>query len=310
VLIYTGAPSVDSAIEALDHGALRYLVKPTEPERLVAEVKRAAQLGRLAAQRRRAAQLVAELHADSLTERERLDGELTRAIEQLFVHYQPIVSLSERRVVAFEALVRSAEPTLPHPGALFDAAERLGRVPQLGARIRDLAPLPMIDRREQLFVNLHPTELTDELLYDADGALARIADRVVLEITERASLATVEGLRGRIERLRALGFRLAVDDLGAGYAGLAAFCTLEPDVAKLDMSLVRDIHRIPTKQRVVRSMIDTCRDLGIALVAEGVETAEELAALEELGCDLVQGFLFARPGSPLPEPQWPSLQRP
>jgi EAL domain-containing protein (putative c-di-GMP-specific phosphodiesterase class I) len=87
-----------------------------------------------------------------------------------------------------------------------------------------------------------------------------------------------------------------VDDLGAGYAGLTSFAALEPDVVKLDMALVRGVDREPIKHRLVGSMTRLCRDLGILVVAEGVETSAEKEALQELGCDLLQGYLFGRPG--------------
>jgi EAL domain-containing protein (putative c-di-GMP-specific phosphodiesterase class I) len=109
-------------------------------------------------------------------------------------------------------------------------------------------------------------------------------------------------VRSRVQRLRELGFRIAIDDLGAGYAGLASFALLEPEVVKLDMSLVRDLHLSLTKQKLVRTMITMCRELGITITAEGIETVEERDALLEAGCDLMQGYLFARPGPPFSVP--------
>jgi EAL domain-containing protein (putative c-di-GMP-specific phosphodiesterase class I) len=109
-------------------------------------------------------------------------------------------------------------------------------------------------------------------------------------------------LKTRIARLRGLGFRIAVDDLGAGYAGLSTFALLEPEFVKLDMSLVRDIQGAPTKRSLVKAMIEVCRDLEVSLIAEGVETALERDALAELGCTLMQGYFFARPGPPFPVP--------
>jgi EAL domain-containing protein (putative c-di-GMP-specific phosphodiesterase class I) len=87
--------------------------------------------------------------------------------------------------------------------------------------------------------------------------------------------------------------------------GLSAFCALQPEIAKLDMSLIRDVDRTATKQRLVRSLAEACRDLDIHLIAEGVETEAELATLVELGCDHFQGYLFGRPGSPPPAVHWP-----
>jgi EAL domain-containing protein (putative c-di-GMP-specific phosphodiesterase class I) len=125
-----------------------------------------------------------------------------------------------------------------------------------------------------------------------------------LEITERSSLDEVKDVRSRVAALRELGFSIAVDDLGAGYAGLTSFTLLEPEIVKLDMSLVRDVHQNSTKQKVVRSMTALAKDMGVIVVGEGVECKAERDALVDLGCDLLQGFLFARPGRPFPEVTW------
>ena len=123
---------------------------------------------------------------------------------------------------------------------------------------------------------------------------------MVLEITERAALDRIHELQSRVTRLRALGYRIAIDDLGAGYAGLTSFAQLEPEVVKVDMSLMRGIDSSPMKQKLVRSIVALCTELGIQLVAEGIETPAERDALISLGGDLCQGYLFARPGPRLP----------
>jgi EAL domain-containing protein (putative c-di-GMP-specific phosphodiesterase class I) len=105
----------------------------------------------------------------------------------------------------------------------------------------------------------------------------------------------------RASRLRKLGYRIAIDDLGAGYAGLNYFAQLTPEVVKIDMALVRNIDRETIKQRLVGSLVNLCRGLDMLVVAEGVETADECNTIVELGCDLLQGYLFARPGRPFPE---------
>jgi EAL domain-containing protein (putative c-di-GMP-specific phosphodiesterase class I) len=99
----------------------------------------------------------------------------------------------------------------------------------------------------------------------------------------------------RIEMLRKLGYRIAVDDLGAGYAGLASLAALEPEIVKLDMSIVRGLHESRTKRRVVGAIATLCRELGSRVVAEGIETAAEHQASAECGVDLLQGYLFAKP---------------
>jgi EAL domain-containing protein (putative c-di-GMP-specific phosphodiesterase class I) len=131
-----------------------------------------------------------------------------------------------------------------------------------------------------------------------------MADRIVLEVTERVSLDRIKDVRRRVQGLREIGFRIAVDDLGAGYAGLASFVQLEPDLVKLDMSLTRGVDKNATKQRLVSSMTQVCRDMGLLIVAEGVETAAERDTLCELGCDLLQGYFFGRPEAELRAPTW------
>ena len=99
-------------------------------------------------------------------------------------------------------------------------------------------------------------------------------------------------------QLRALGYRIAVDDLGAGYAGLASFAHLEPEVVKVDMSLIRGLDRSPMKQKLLSSIVALCQELGIQMIAEGIETEAERDMLVNLGGDLCQGYLFARPQLP------------
>jgi EAL domain-containing protein (putative c-di-GMP-specific phosphodiesterase class I) len=127
----------------------------------------------------------------------------------------------------------------------------------------------------------------------------------VLEVTERSSLDRVSDVKGRAKTLRSLGYKLAIDDLGAGYAGLSSFSQLEPDIAKLDMSLVRDIDDSPQKQSIVRSMLEVCsKELGVDVICEGVETVAERDMLDKLGSDTQQGYLYGRPSAGFIAPQW------
>lgn len=296
VILMTGAASTDSAIRAVEFGAVAYLDKPLDSEHLIAEIDRGLRLHQMAQLRRQAAEMGAYDQQEPDSERQ-LRARFDRALDGLFMVYQPIVSWSSRSVFGYEALVRSTEPTLPHPGALFETAERLQTVHSLGQGIRaqSAAPFTRTGSRVSLFVNVHASDLADDSIFDSTAPLASIADQVVLEITERARLEELQLTRRRIERLRAMGFRIAIDDIGAGYAGLSSFALLEPDLIKLDKSLVRDLHLRPLQRKLIRSLTSLCEELGISVVAEGVEQVEERDALVDLGCDLLQGYLFAHP---------------
>ncbi|HYQ14247.1 MAG TPA: response regulator, partial [Polyangiaceae bacterium] len=135
VIFLTGNPSLSTAMEAMEQGGYRYLAKPVEAERFSAVVKDAAAHHRLGVLKRKALE-VCEAGGWLIEELDDLGGRFERALEKLWVAYQPIVSWSEQRVFAYEALVRSADPDLSTPGKLLDAAERLGRVQELGVRVR------------------------------------------------------------------------------------------------------------------------------------------------------------------------------
>lgn len=301
VLIVTSSPSLDTAIAAVEQCASRYFPKPVAAETLVEAVRSAAALGRLSELKQQALE-VCESGQWPLSAREKLSGSFERALDRLWIAFQPIVHWPERRVCGHEALVRCSEKALPHPGALFDAAEHLGRTAELGRRIHHLIAerAAHVLQHGTLFVNLHPADLNDETLFSSGSPLAAFAESVVFELTERQSLESVSDLRSRVTQLRQLGYRLAIDDLGAGYAGLSAFSQLEPDIVKLDMSLVRDVDQSPRKRNILRSMISVCRhELGTSVVCEGVETAAERDALVALGAEFLQGYLFGHPAAEL-----------
>jgi EAL domain-containing protein (putative c-di-GMP-specific phosphodiesterase class I)/CheY-like chemotaxis protein len=301
MIFMTGSPAIETAIEAIEYGAFRYMVKPVPSEALLAVIERAVRVHKFARIRREAA-AVQELEGKPIGDRAGLEARFSSAVDKLWVAAQPIVSWSGRNVFAYETLLRTDEPTLRSPLDFFDAAERLGRASELGRIIRVHVAKLMVDRPpdRHVFVNLHPADLEDPELYADDGALTPFAKHVVLEITERAALDRIHELTSRVTRLRSLGYRIAIDDLGAGYAGLTSFAQLEPEVVKVDMSLVRGIDRSAVKQKLVRSIISLCTELGIQLVAEGIETADERDMLVTLGADLCQGYLFAKPGRGFP----------
>ena len=234
-----------------------------------------------------------------------LEVALGKCLAGLTMHFQPIVHASTRARFGYEALLRSHDKSLPHPGAILDAAERLERIPTLGRAVRAqtakvIASAPA--ERGVVFINLHLLDLFDKQLTSPFSPLSKVASRVVLEITERTSLEGQADVRYRVAELRELGFKIAIDDLGGGHARMGTFTPLDCDYVKLDMSLVRDIDKHAMKQRLVRSVTELCREQGTKIIGEGVETEAESRVLVDLGCDYLQGYLIAKPALPFCDP--------
>ena len=234
-----------------------------------------------------------------------LEVSLGKCLAALTMHFQPIVHASNRARFGYEALLRSRDKSLPHPGAILDAAERLERIPALGRAVRAQSAKVIADappERGLVFINLHLLDLFDKQLTSPFSPLSKVASRVVLEITERTSLEGQADVRYRVAELRELGFKIAIDDLGGGHARMGTFTPLDCDYVKLDMSLVRDIDQHAMKQRLVRSVTELCREQGTKIIGEGVETEAEASVLVDLGCDYLQGYLIARPALPFCDP--------
>ena len=306
VILCTGAPSLETATGAVEHGALHYYSKPVSIESLAGTVARAFALHTDSKRRTDALRIVTALGAQNAT-RHTLKETFDRMLDGMWMAYQPIVAPVDQTVFGNEALLRSREPTLPHPSAVLDAAEHLGTLRTLGRRVREVAAqgFAQAPPGTLLFVNLHSEDLDDLDLVHADSALTGIASRVVLEITERAAVADDAETMARIRALRDVGFRIAIDDMGEGYAGLTSLARIEPEFVKLDMSLVRDIGSSVVRQHIVGAIASLCGEIGMHLIGEGVETGEERDVLLDLGCGLQQGFLFASPGAGFPGVEWP-----
>src|SRR5882724_10344442 len=219
VVLVTGNPSVKSAADAVGYGAFRYLIKPVPFEELDAVVTRAASIGQMARTKR---EYVEEFGSGKFRvgDRAGVDAMLDRARSSLWMAYQPIVRAVDSSVFAYEALMRVEEPMLPHPGAVLDAAERAERIHDVGRAVRANVVVSTrgADKDWLFFVNLHPEDLLDATLFLAHSPFAALAEHVVLEITERMSLDHIAHVQEKVARLRELGFRIALDDLGAGYA--------------------------------------------------------------------------------------------
>ena len=243
--------------------------------------------------------------------RARLGDELEQvmALQQLTCVIQPIVDLRSYAAIGFELLSRGPlESELHLPDTLFEVARSQGCVTELDTLCRTTATragatLPAECLR---FVNTEPVTM---LLHAQGDAFVRefveatpewLRGQTVIEITENCVIDDFDRMREIVRQLRAHGFRVAVDDAGAGYSGLQTMVEIEPDFIKLDLSLIRGLESSMVKQKLVRTLRDFCGAAGIGLIAEGIETQPQLDALRRLGVSLGQGFLFGHPCSPEP----------
>lgn len=287
----SGQASVARTIHAINSAEIhRFLVKPCPPLELKTTIEELLEKKSRQDVVTDATRTIESSDEDSLTDL------LDKAMGVMWMSFQPIINCDGEEY-GFEALVRTDLDEIKHPGHLFEIAETLGRSCELGATIRDLVAGKIAAAPEgaTIFVNVNPDHLLDESLYSASSPLSKYASRVVIEVTERSSIGTKVNLAECLDRLFDLGFRVAVDDLGAGYSGLNTFSQLSPSIVKFDMELIRNIDRSPTKQAVIMAMTQLCESLGIRTIAEGVETEGEYLTAKWLGCDYFQGYYLGRP---------------
>jgi EAL domain-containing protein (putative c-di-GMP-specific phosphodiesterase class I) len=225
------------------------------------------------------------------------------------VHYQPIVDLGTDRLVALEALARWHNPehgAIP-PGRFVDAAAHTGLAPQLDlwtmtrafADYAELVATHVIGPETRISVNvaaahLQSADLADALLRAAHKAGVS-PHQIMVEVTEDSVLRDVGPARKTLERLRALGIWIAVDDFGTGSSSLANLRQLPVDVLKIDRAFVRNITEGGDDLAIVAALIDLAHALGVTVIAEGVETPEQRRMLSELKCEQAQGYLWSAP---------------
>jgi EAL domain-containing protein (putative c-di-GMP-specific phosphodiesterase class I) len=218
--------------------------------------------------------------------------------------YQPIFSLADGHPVGFEALVRpTKESALADPSSLFAAAEAAGRTVELDMLCLEVVAkgAGTLEPGTYLSVNLSPRTLESELFSPADlKAIFRRhgipLDQIVLELTERQEVGDLTQLRQNVARCRKAGMRLAADDVGAGNAGLRLLSEINFDIVKIDLSLVQGGILHDPSHAVLRALQELANQWHASVVAEGVETAEQLTVIRELGMGSGQGYLLGRPG--------------
>jgi EAL domain-containing protein (putative c-di-GMP-specific phosphodiesterase class I) len=238
--------------------------------------------------------------------RARLSDQLARVIAERQLHpvYQPIVDVATGGCVAYEGLIRPVRGSgFASPGELFGAAEVTGRVTELDRACLEavLAGAAEIPDAVSLSLNISPR--TFEAPEFSAAAFLKIIDRhglepgrVILELTERESIEDVDRLRGALEACRAAGIRIAADDVGAGNAGIRLLSQIQFDVMKIDLSLVQAGAGREPVASVLRSLVDLGSRWRAMVIAEGVETPDQLRMIRTLGIQAVQGYLLARPG--------------
>jgi EAL domain-containing protein (putative c-di-GMP-specific phosphodiesterase class I) len=229
-------------------------------------------------------------------------------LEQFEVHYQPIVELSTGQLRGIEALLRWHHPehgSIP-PDLFIPLAEQCGSIGKLGSYVlrtaaRDLSALSRLAPRTRLAVgvNVSPrqlaaadfAELATQVMLEAD----LFPDQLIIEITEQAFEADLGAVQQTVSRLIAQGVSVAVDDFGTGYSSLRYLQRLGLDVLKIDRSFVSGIGEDPRQERLLDGIAALAQRMDLQIVAEGIETAEQLALLRTFGCELGQGWYFSRP---------------
>ncbi|QIK37957.1 EAL domain-containing protein [Caldichromatium japonicum] len=232
--------------------------------------------------------------------------------------FQPILAARDGGLVGYESLLRGIRPDggLMFPGEIFTLALANDLLFQVDRQARETALRCAAEQglEGQLFVNFVPTAIYDprHCLQSTVGWARRLGfdpGRLVFEVVETERVADFDHLKHILDFYRDAGYRVALDDVGSGYASLNLLATLKPDIIKIDMEIVRGVDRDPQRQSVLRALIGIARDLGIQTLAEGIETATELAYVLAQGVDLVQGYLFARPAqhpqAPYRPDPWP-----
>ncbi|GAA0628085.1 hypothetical protein GCM10009547_34630 [Sporichthya brevicatena] len=304
-LVLTADVSTEAMRRALATGAHDFVTKPFDATEVVLRVRNLLQTNALHKELRlhnrwlRSKVDEQRAYAEAERgERSQQEARIRRVLDEraLTVLYQPVADVRTGRVVGVEALARFPGEFARTPDVWFAEADRvgLGVELQMLAIEEALAALNALPADVLLGVNLTPSVLLDRA-HRLATVTEPVLERLVLELTEQVPVEDYDALNAAAEPLRKGGARLAVDDTGAGYAGLQHLVALSPDIVKLDLSLTRGVDRDPTRRALASALVRFGTDTGSGVLAEGVETAAELESLRELAVPWAQGYLIARP---------------
>ncbi len=262
------------------------------------------------ADERRAAVLFDQAMLERVAERMELETDLHQAVaeDQFVLHYQPLIDLESGGVEGFEALIRWAHPQrgMVRPDLFISIAEEIGLISEIGRWVFQTAAKQLADWSHdpafaqcRMHINVAANQLYDETLADTFIALAAEAgvcpSRVVLEVTESMFVSDIESATVMLNRLKEAGFAIAMDDFGTGYSSLSVLHRFPIDELKIDRAFINNMAGRTDYAAVLHAITSLAENLGIAVIAEGIETPEQLAQLQALGCGLAQGYLFSRP---------------
>jgi EAL domain-containing protein (putative c-di-GMP-specific phosphodiesterase class I)/AmiR/NasT family two-component response regulator len=319
VIALSAHEEVDSVLEMLRAGALGYVVKGDSTDAIIKAIHRSLDhQGTFSSQVTgdMAHALAEQLHMVSQgaeQRRQELEDRISRVLDgdghELYMAYQPIFDLKDDKVVGVEALARFTSPPDRPTDTWLAEADAVGRLLEmelacLRTAVRDLDCLP---GDAYLSLNVSPAMALAPQLHEALDGLP--AERLVLEMTEHARVDDYQELKAAIGGFRERGIRLAVDDAGAGFASLRHIVLLHPDFIKLDLTLTRDVHVDEARRALVVALVAFGSQIGAEVVAEGIETDEQLATLRQAGVQFGQGFYLARPQAlPIDGNPWSSKE--
>ncbi len=291
-LLMSGTLDLPVVVDAVNRGEIARVIRKPFDKQTITDALGGALTGRAK---------LRDAYIGSLREgfdQQRRQLEECLSSDALTLALQPIVSAGDRAVVGYEALLRSSHLAFDSPLAVVSAAESHGMLGRLADRVAECVAhmLTVMPAEVTLFINAHPAELND--MEDVSRRLRLLgpwARRIVIEITERADVLQIMNWRRAVEFLTDAGFRIAVDDLGAGYNSLSVLAELHAAFVKVDMTIARNIDSDSRKQRLVELLAHVAKATQAKLIVEGIETHAEAAVVTRLGADFLQGYLFGRP---------------